>query len=177
MDWKSIISTVAPYLGAAIGGPLGGAAVTAVADALGLSDKTTDAVKQALSGVTPEQMLAIKNADQAFALKMQELGYADIEKLAALAVENTKDARGMQVATRSNVPSILAVLITVGFFGILIGMLAGWLTAADNQALLIMLGALGAAWGAVVNYFFGSSAGSSEKTRLLAQAPAINSPS
>jgi uncharacterized membrane protein YeaQ/YmgE (transglycosylase-associated protein family) len=61
----------------------------------------------------------------------------------------------------------------VGFFGILIGMLAGKLTTTENQALLLLLGALSAAWGAVVNYFFGSSADSGRKTELIAQAPAI----
>jgi uncharacterized integral membrane protein len=131
------------------------------------------AVKAALSGATPEQMLALKQADQQFALRMQELGFADIEKLAALAVENTKDARAMQMATRSQVPAMLAVLITVGFFGVLVGMLAGTLKSSENQALLIMLGALGAAWGAVVNYYFGSSADSGRKTELLAVAPPV----
>jgi hypothetical protein len=173
MDWKALIGTVAPWIGTALGGPLGGAAVGAVADALGLSDKTEASIKAALSGVTPEQMLALKNADQAFSVKMQELGYANVEKLAALAVDNTKDARDMQKVTRSPIPAVLAILITIGFFGILIGMLSGKLTATDNQALLIMLGALGAAWGAVVNFFFGSTAESGRKTELLAQAPAV----
>jgi hypothetical protein len=173
MDWKALIGTVAPWIGTALGGPLGGAAVGAVADALGLSDKTEASIKAALSGVTPEQMLALKNADQAFSAKMQELGYANVEKLAALAVDNTKDARAMQVSTRSRIPAVLAVIITCGFFGILIGMLRGDLTATDNQALLIMLGALGAAWGAVVNFFFGSTAESGRKTELLAQAPPV----
>jgi hypothetical protein len=172
MDWKALVGTVAPWIGTALGGPLGGAAVGAVADALGLSDKTEASIKAALSGVTPEQMLALKNADQAFSMKMQELGYANVEKLAALAVDNTKDAREMQMSTRSRIPAVLAVIITCGFFGILIGMLRGDLTATDNQALLIMLGALGAAWGAVVNFFFGSTAESGRKTELLAQAPA-----
>lgn len=173
MDFKTIIATVAPWIGTALGGPLGGMAVEAAANALGLSSKTTDSVKQALSGATPEQMLALKQADQVFALQMQKLGYDNIEKLASLAVENTKDARAMQVQTRSPVPAVLAVIITVGFFGILIGMLYGVLKTTDNQALLIMLGALGAAWGAVVNYFFGSSADSGRKTELLSQAPPV----
>lgn len=170
MDISSILKTVAPWIGTALGGPLGGMAVTAAADALGLSDKTEAAIKTALGGATPEQMLALKNADNAFAVQMQGLGLANQEKLAALSVDNTKDARGMQVQTRSRIPAILAILITMGFFGILIGMLRGDLTATDNQALLIMLGALGAAWGAVVNFFFGSTAESGRKTELLAQA-------
>lgn len=173
MDFTAIIKTVAPWIGTALGGPLGGMAVEAAANALGLGSKTTDALKQAISGATPEQMLALKQADQQFQVQMQQLGYADVEKLATLAVENTKDARGMQVATRSRVPAVLAVLITLGFFGVLVGMLAGVLKSSDNQALLIMLGALGAAWGAVVNYFFGSSADSGRKTELLAQAQPV----
>ena len=174
MDWKSIVSTVAPWIGTAIGGPLGGLAVEAAANAFGLSDKTVEAVKTAVSGATPEQMLALKSADQQFAVQMKKLGFDNVEKLASLAVENTKDARNMQVLTRSQVPAILSVLITLGFFGILIGMLAGVLQASENQALLIMLGALGAAWGAVVNYYFGSSADSGRKTELLSQAQPVS---
>ena len=53
MDWKSIVSTVAPWIGTARGGPLGGMAVSAIADALGLSDKAEETIKQALSGASP----------------------------------------------------------------------------------------------------------------------------
>ena len=167
MDWQALIKTVAPWAGAALGGPLGGLAIGAVADALGLSDKTESALKTALGGATPEQLLAVKTADQAFALQMQQLGFANAEKLAALATDNTAGARAMQTATRSNIPAALAVLITVGFFGILIGMMAGRLSATDNQALLILLGGLSAAWGAVVNFYYGSSADSHRKTEML----------
>ena len=58
MDWKSVISTVAPWIGTTLGGPLGGLAITAVAEALGLSDKTEDAIKAAITGATPEHLLA-----------------------------------------------------------------------------------------------------------------------
>jgi len=54
---------VAPWIGTALGGPLGGMAVEAATNALGLGEKTVDAVKQAIAGVTPEQMLALKTAD------------------------------------------------------------------------------------------------------------------
>lgn len=170
MDWKKIVAAVAPWIGTALTGPLGGMAVSAVADALGLSDKTEDAIKQAISGATPEQMLALKKADQDFAARMQELGFQNVQALERIAADDRKSAREMQTTVRSKIPGVLAVLITLGFFGILIGMMAGWLKTDDNQALLIMLGALGAAWGAVVNFFFGSSADSQNKTRLLAQS-------
>lgn len=77
MEWKQVVGAVAPWIGTALGGPLGGMAVAAVADALGLSEKTEAAIQQAISGATPEQMLAIKQADQQFAARMQELGFAN----------------------------------------------------------------------------------------------------
>ena len=172
MDYTAIIKTVAPWIGTAMGGPLGGLAVDAITSALGLSSKTTDAVKAAISGATPEQMLALKQADLDFQVKMQALGFDHVEKLEQLATDNTRDARAMQVVVRSRVPAILSILITFGFFGILVGMMMGKLATTENQALLIMLGALGAAWGAVVNYYFGSSAGSARKDELAAGAPA-----
>jgi hypothetical protein len=171
MDFTAIIKTVAPWIGTALGGPLGGMALEAAANALGLSDKTTEGLKAAITGATPEQMLALKTADQSFQVQMQSLGFANAEKLAAISSDNTKDARAMQISVRSIVPSVLAVLITIGFFGILVGMMSGRLSTTDNPALLIMLGALGAAWGAVVNYYFGSSAGSARAQEIAAVKP------
>lgn len=170
MDFGSIVKAVAPWIATALTGPLGGLAVGAACDALGVKEKTADALKQALSGVTPEQMLALKQADQTFALQMQELGFKDQESLEAIAAGDRKDARAMQVANRSNVPAMLSGLITIGFFGILIGLMRGWLTVDDSQALLIMLGSLGTAWGCVVSFWFGTTHSSGEKTQLLAQS-------
>ena len=61
-----------------------------------------------------------------------------------------------------------SVLITVGYFGILIGLLAGMLKLSNNEALLILIGALSTAWGAVVQFFFGSSSGSQAKDAVIA---------
>jgi hypothetical protein len=173
MDWKALIGTVAPWIGAALGGPLGSAAIGAAAEALGLSDKTEETLKNVLAGVTPEQMLALKNADQAFALKMQELGYKQTSDLEAIAAGDRKDARDMQKATRSPVPAMLSVGVTLGYFAILIGMMTGWLKVSDSQALLLMLGSLSTGWGVVMAFWFGTTADSGRKTELLAQSPAV----
>lgn len=172
MDFMKIIATVAPWIGTALGGPLGGLAVEAAANALGLGDKTTFAIKQAIGGATPEQMLALKQADQAFALQMQELGFKQLADLEALAAGDRASARDMQKTTRSWVPAALSVIITAGFLGMLTGMLLGSLKADDNQAMLLMLGALGVAFGQVINFWLGSTAESGRKTEIIAQAPA-----
>ena len=174
MDWKSIVSTVAPWIGTALGGPLGGMAVEAAANALGIGEKTTDALKNALSGVTPEQMLALKEADQAFALQMQALGFKQVADMEALAANDRADARKMQISQVSNVPAMLSVGVTLGYFGILIGMMLGKFNVNDSQALLLMLGSLSTAWGAVMAFWFGTTRDSGRKTELLAQAGPVS---
>lgn len=118
-------------------------------------------------------MLALKNADQQFALQMQALGFKQVTDLEAIAAGDRKDARAMQVSKPSPVPAMLSFLVTVGYFGILVGMMTGKLVVSDSQALLIMLGSLGTAWGGVMAFWFGTTRDSSRKTELLAQsAPA-----
>jgi len=173
MDWQTIIKTVAPWIGTALGGPLGGVAVSAIGDALGLSDKTESAVKAALSGATPEQMLALKQADQQFALRMQEIGFKQLADMEALASGDRKDARDLQKTTRSPIPAVLSILVTAGYFLVLLGMMMGWLKAGDSQALLLMLGSLSTGWGVVMAFWFGTTRGSEVKTELLAQAPPV----
>lgn len=172
MDIMSVVRTVAPWIGTALGGPLGGMAVEAASKALGITEKTQGALKAALSGATPEQMLALKNADQEFALQMQAIGFKQVTDLEAVAAGDRKDARDMQKTVRSWVPATLSIIVTCGYFGILAGMLGGVFKVTDSEALLIMLGSLSTAWGIVMAFWFGTTSDSGRKTELLAQAPA-----
>jgi hypothetical protein len=167
MDW---LKTLVPMLGTALGGPLGGAAASFIADKLGIESGTIEAVTEVLNSgkLTPDQITGLKLAEIDFQ-KFLEQNKVDLAKLA---VDNTKDARAMQAITRSQMPAIISVILTTGFLGLLTGMMAGLLKAEDNQAMLIMLGALGAGFGAVINFWLGSSSDSGRKTELLAQAPA-----
>jgi hypothetical protein len=173
MDITGILKTVAPWIGTALGGPLVGLAVGAIADALGLSEKTIDAVKQAIAGASPEQMLALKSADQDFALQMQALGFKNETDLAALEVEDRKSARDTMASVRSSIPALLSVSVTIGYFGVLLTMIFGAAKVEDSQALMLMLGSLTTAWASVMSFWFGTTFGSARKTELLAQAPAV----
>jgi hypothetical protein len=173
MDITGILKTVSPWIGTALGGPLGGLAVGAISDALGLSEKTMDAVNQAISGASPEQMLALKAADQGFALQMQALGFKNEADLAALEVADRKSARDTLTSVRSSIPAILSISVTVGYFGVLLTMIFGGAKVEDSQALMLMLGSLTTAWASVMSFWFGTTFGSARKTELLAQSPAI----
>ena len=166
MNLRDIIKSVAPLLATAVGGPVGGLAVQVLGEVLGVSEPTQQKIEKVFSSgqMTGEQIAAVRQAELKFEQRAQELGI-DLEKIHA---EDRRSARDMQVQTKSRIPGVLAILITIGFFGILVGMLTGALVASgNNEALLIMLGALGAAWGSVVNFYYGSSSGSSDKTNLL----------
>jgi drug/metabolite transporter (DMT)-like permease len=66
------------------------------------------------------------------------------------------------------IQAALAFLIFAGFFGAIWLALTHEVTASMRDALLILIGALGAAFGNVVSYYFGSSSGSQAKDALLA---------
>lgn len=154
MDWKNLIGTVAPWIGTALGGPLGGMAVSAVADALGLSDKTEDAIKQALSGVTPEQMLAVKAADQQFAARMQELGFANQQALAKISADDRASARAREIATGDKTPRNLAYMLVGGALATGAGLLFGGLKL-DSTLAGVVIGYLFNEAGAVSAYYYG----------------------
>jgi hypothetical protein len=164
-DWQGALKSVAPLVGNALGGPLGGAAASFVADKLGIKEKTVEAVANVLSTskLNPEQVAQIKEAELEFE-KFCKTHNLDVMKVN---LENTKDARAMQITTRSIMPAVMSVIITVGFFGILAYMLTDDYKA--SEPLLVMLGSLGTAWVAVVNFWFGSSHGSMQKNEALAR--------
>jgi len=161
----NLVRTVAPSIASAVGGPLAGMATRAISEALlGKSDGTEQELENAVASATPEQLLALKKAEQEFAVKMRELDI-DLERISN---EDRDSARNREVSLRDWTPRVLAGLITVGYFGVLFWMLRfGLPNTGSSEALLVMLGALGTAWGGVVAYYFGSSAGSKEKTEAM----------
>jgi len=151
----SWISKILPTIGSLLGGPLGGAAVEAAGRALGLSDATADKVQRALTSgqLSADQMAALQAADLQLKTRMAELGI-DAEKVAQA---DRESARSMQVRTGSWVPAALACVVTVGYFGILLGLMTGDLKLWDNSAMTLLLGALTTAWGSIVAFYYGAS--------------------
>jgi len=163
MEW---LSQIAPGIATALGGPLAGLAVTAISKALGIDEK--DVQNTIESGkLTSDQLASIKQAEIELQKQANELGL-DFEKLAT---DDRKSARDMQVATKSYIPAILAIGVTIGFFGILVSLMTDNVTKSD--ALLLMLGSLGTAWTAIVSFYFGSSAHSEKQTDMLHRSTPI----
>lgn len=162
---KSVLATVAPLLGTALGGPFGGLAGTLLAKALGTSDPK--ALEAAITSTDPDILLKLKQADNDFQVQLKTLEISE-EKLS---FDDTANARARESSVRDSTPHILAYGITVGFFGILAYLL--WQgKPPGGDVIMVMLGALGSAWVSVISYYFGSSAGSADKTAAIARLAA-----
>jgi hypothetical protein len=154
-----LLKGIAPTLATAVAGPLGGAAVTALASKFGVSD-SVDAVAKAIAG------------DPQAAEKLQEL---ELE-MAKLDMANTADARKMNSeiqnsTTASWLAKNIAYVIDVSIIaGALTMTFVVFIVGVPEQNKSMAFTALGSLWtltGTVVNFHRGSSAGSKAKTEEM----------
>ena len=92
----------------------------------------------------------------------------------ALDEKNVESARTTEIARYVNgawyeraAPLILALCIVLGFFGVLILFALGKANSSDT-IMVVMATTLAGAFGALVNYYYGSSIGSKTKTDMIA---------
>jgi hypothetical protein len=161
-----VIQTVAPTVASALGGPLAGMAVQALSTALlGKPDGTAAELNAAMLTATPEQMLALRKQEDDFKTRMAELD-VDVQRINA---GDRNSAREREAKTGdSATPRLLAFAVTAGFFSILCYVLAYGVPRQGGDAILLLLGSLATAWGGIITYYFGSSAGSAAKTDQIA---------
>ena len=95
---KSIIGSVAPTIATALGGPLAGTAVSAIGSVLGLNTTDPKELSNALINITPDQQLALKKADQEFALELKRLNNQSFQA----EVDDANSARSREVALSSS---------------------------------------------------------------------------
>jgi hypothetical protein len=150
-----LLKSIAPTLATAVAGPLGGAAVTALASKFGVSD-SIDAVAKAIAG------------DPQAAEKLQELEL-EYAKLDAQDRDSARKAYAT-VATSENstkLEKLVVPVLALGVVGLafsLIGILMFVDTPNDQQQLVIFaLGFITSAAGQVLSFYFGSSQGSKDK--------------
>lgn len=158
------VGQFAPTLAAALGGPLAGAAVEAVSKAVtGEENASAGVVLDAIVGRDPKALAALRQAEIDFRKAVLEADN-DARRIAAA---DRADARARQKAIKDITPAILGLGVISGFFFVLATMLWRELPAEADTEFSIMLGALATMTAAVVNYYFGSSADSVEKTRVM----------
>jgi hypothetical protein len=169
MDWKSLLGSVAPTLATALGGPVAGLATKALVGVLGLGEGAGEKeISKAIAGASPETLLALKKADQDFAVQMKTLDI-DLERIAA---GDRDSARKRESAVNDWTPKILAGVIVGGFLGTVYLVLAGYVEGLKDPMTATLTGTLigyvSAKADQVVAYYFGSSASSRSKDATIA---------
>ena len=165
MSWKETLGALAPTLATALGGPLAGAATKFIAGKL-LGDESADLsdIEKAVLGASPEQLAQLKEIDNEFKIGMKKL---DIDVI-KISVDNTKSARDM--AKINMWPQIvLSAFFVVGYFSILISLGFGYfsLDTPAKDTLILLLGIMTREMPTIMQFWFGSSFGSKNKTEKL----------
>ena len=163
---KKILGSVAPFLGGLIGGPLGAAAGKVLGGALlGNESASMTEIERALSGASPEDLLRLREIDAEYKARMAEVGL-DEQKIAAM---DRNSARKREIEVKDKIPATLAIILTLGFFGVLAALMIYSIPPLAKDVIQVMLGALGTAWISAITYYFGSSYGSSVKTQVMGE--------
>lgn len=160
-----VLKTVAPTLATAALGPFGPLAAAAISMALGTPAGDAKAAEAALVNATPDQLLALKKSEQEFAVQMKTLGIEE-EKLG---FDDTANARAREMAVKDSTPSILAYGTTVGFFIALAALHFVPIPQENKATIYAMVSSLGTVWILQMGYYFGSSRGSDDKSKMLAE--------
>jgi len=180
MDWTKLaktISSVAPILGTCVGGPAGGAvgslasgAISLIASAFGVKDMED-----------PKAIYEAIKADPEAAIKLRKIELDNKTELARIALmlneselKDTQNARNREIEVMKATGKkdinlyVLAWSIIVGFFSLVIILMFVDMPADSNGVIFLLFGALAAGFGQVLQYFFGTTKSSGDKTTLLA---------
>ena len=159
---KGILGAVAPTIGTALGGPMGGMAAKMVAEALGV-DNDPKKIEKAIQAATPEQLAELKQIDADFDIKMKEL---DVD-LFALETADIQSARGM--FSKDWTARIIGITVVGGFMGYIF-LVTIQPPEQNSEALInLVLGYLGGLASAIISFYFGASNTSNKDQQMVIQ--------
>jgi hypothetical protein len=159
---KQVLSTVAPLLTKAALGPFAPLADAALAAVFGTPLGDHAAASAALEAATPEQLLALKKAENDFTVQMKTLDIAE-EKLS---FDDTASARRMAVDTKDTTPRNLAYMV-LGGTAVAIGATLAGFTHVDSALAGTLIGYMISECKSIMQFYFGSSASSRAKDATI----------
>lgn len=162
------LKSIAPTIGGLVGGPLGAGAVNAVMDVLGVKQDAKDTdIAVALAGMTTEQRAAIIKLDNDYKLELERIA---LEKYRVDASDRDSARRREKDVGGKAVP-ILAAFVISGSFCVVAYVLGGNVPLTGSEGIIVgsIVNQGFNSLGQVLNYYFGSSAGSANKDRVIHQ--------
>lgn len=161
MNWSDLgkkVADYAPLLGSALG-PVGAGVGALISSEFG-TENTPDAIGAFLTG-NPEAQVKLKEIELTHKGKLQQI------KLETLQAELSDKSNARQAHGQSKMPACLSVGLTV-----LIALLVFLLFYVDvpsgsREVLFMLLGVVVKEWGSAMQFWFGTTRSSSDKTRLM----------
>jgi hypothetical protein len=186
---RTALGSIAPTIATMWGGPLAGTAITALEGVFGLSPAQggADGVTAAVAaGMTPENIAAIRAADQKHLEVLQQQGI-DLDKLnddfvtsmATIDANDRGSARERETKVGGYTTPALAWLVVSASMALGAAVVTGNTTKDPALAgtVGLVMGYIFSEAKAVLAYYFGSSAGSARKDDTIqAQAKAAAAP-
>ena len=168
-DWKKTLGAVAPALATALGGPMAGMAAAVAIKKLGGQDVGEDQnienIAAAVASGDPGVFVRLREAEQEYLLDMKRLDL-DHEKLHQA---DRTSARELATNVGMHPQIVLSGIYTLGYFALLYVLLTGQLQYSDQhrELVAVLLGVMTKAQSDIMQFWFGSSAGSKEKSAAI----------
>ena len=167
MDWKETLAKLAPTVATALGGPLAGAAVSALGDLLGISEPTQEKIKAAIESgqLTGQQIADLKSLELKLQAEEKERGF----RYAELEFKDRDSARKASVegGTLNKLFWFSIWLVTTVLVSELIVLRYGIPHGVPEIVVGRILGLLDSIAIQVLNFWYGTSSGSVRKTDLM----------
>lgn len=169
-----VLRTLAPSIVDTAAGPFAPLIEPFVGKLLGTDQPTAAALDTFLTKLTPEQALAVRQADDAMQAKLAELKLQRDQ----LPYQDTASARAMNIATKDPTAGRLAWLVIGGFLVFALLLVTAMVLSPSRWAALpadaasiigMVLGYLASEAKQAGAFYFGSSADSQAKTQTLSE--------
>jgi hypothetical protein len=164
MEWLKKLGEYAPSIASAIltgGATLPQLAYKAISDATGVDVKSMAQAQTAVESATPQQILALEQANNAFKIKMKKLD----NDLVATELEDIQDARDSH--KHSVMPAVICCSLTLIVAALLIALFKYEIPEQNSSIIYMVIGQIITLWGGSVVYFIGTTRSSAVKTMAM----------
>ena len=160
MSWSDVgktIASAAPLLGGVVGGPLGAGIGSIIASVFGVED-------------SPAAISAAIKADPESALKLRKIELDHKSDLEKIILDTTKAELADKQDARNNhkhslMPAILSGVLSLVIVGIIYLLFYLEPPEGSRDVLFMVLGVVIKEWGGAMQYWFGTTRSSAEKSR------------
>ena len=162
----TLISTVAPTIASAFGGPFETLASSILSQIFSLNnDQINDQNMDIILSKFPDKLVELKTKELEFKNEIERI---NLQK-ETIYQQDRDSARDREKVLKDSTPRILAFIMISGYFIIQSYLLTHSVTSDMQNIVMRTLGTLDMGFGSALYYYFGSSSGSAAKEQLIAR--------